>query len=392
MERLMGISILGSTGSIGKQALEVCESLGLNIISLIAGSNASLLEEQVRKYRPLVAALYDEEAASGLRSSVADLPCRVLGGMNGIIEAVTLRETDTVLTSVVGIAGLVPTIAAIEAGKNIALSNKETLVTAGSIVMEKARENGVEILPVDSEHSAIFQCLAGNRREDAKKIILTASGGPFRGFTPQRMRKVTPEQALRHPNWSMGDKITIDSASLMNKGLEVIEAMWLFGMKPDDIEVVIHKESIIHSMVEFVDGSVMAQLGAPDMRIPIQLALTWPERAANSFRRISLTEIGSLTFEKPDMEAFPCLGLAYRAAGTGGTLPAAMNAANEVAVASFLKREIGFCQIPEIIGQVMEEHRVNTRPSLDDIIDTDLTSREMAADIIRRYASKVQDP
>jgi 1-deoxy-D-xylulose-5-phosphate reductoisomerase len=346
------------------------------------------LEEQIRKYKPRVAALYDEKAAAEFRLSAADLPCRILGGLDGIIEAVTHEEADTVLTSVVGIAGLVPTLAAIEAGKDIALSNKETLVTAGSIVMKKAEEHGVEILPVDSEHSAIFQCLAGNRREDITKIILTASGGPFRGFNPQQMRKVTLEQALKHPNWSMGDKITIDSASMMNKGLEVIEAMWLFGMSPDDIEVVIHKESIIHSMVEFVDGSIMAQLGAADMRIPIQLALTWPERVENTFRRVSLAEIGSLTFERPDMEVFPCLNMAYLAARTGGTMPAAMNAANEAAVASFLRREIRFHQIPDIIGRVMDEHRVNTRPTLNDIIDTDLASREMAADIIRRYGKR----
>jgi len=245
---------------------------------------------------------------------------------------------------------------------------------------------------VDSEHSAIFQCIAGNRKQDIRKIILTASGGPFRGFTAQQMRNVTLEQALKHPNWSMGSKITIDSASLMNKGLEVIEAMWLFDMTPDDIEVVVHKESIIHSMVEYVDGSIMAQLGAADMRIPIQIALTWPERIKNSFRRVSLTEIGSLSFEKPDMEAFPCLMLAYQAARTGGTLPVAMNAANEVAVASFLSREIQFHQIPEIIRQVMGKHRVNIEPSLNDIIDTDLASREMATDIITSAGNVGKNP
>ncbi len=392
MNRPQGITILGSTGSIGKQALEVCDLLNLRVISLVAGSNVSLMEEQIRKYRPRVAALFNEKAAKKLRASVADLPCKVLGGMGGIIEAVTHQEADTVLTSVVGIAGLVPTLAAIEAGKNIALSNKETLVTAGSIVMRKAKEHGVQILPVDSEHSAIFQCIAGNRKQDIRKIILTASGGPFRGFTAQQMRNVTLEQALKHPNWSMGSKITIDSASLMNKGLEVIEAMWLFDMTPDDIEVVVHKESIIHSMVEYVDGSIMAQLGAADMRIPIQIALTWPERIKNSFRRVSLTEIGSLSFEKPDMEAFPCLMLAYQAARTGGTLPVAMNAANEVAVASFLSREIQFHQIPEIIRQVMGKHRVNIEPSLNDIIDTDLASREMATDIITSAGNVGKNP
>lgn len=383
MDSLKGISILGSTGSIGRQALEVCEALGLKVVSLVAGTNASQLETQIRKYRPRVAALFDEKAAQALKVSVADMPCRVLGGLEGILEAVTMQEIDTVLTSVVGIAGLIPTMAAIEAGKNIALSNKETLVTAGSIVMKKAREKGCVILPMDSEHSAVFQCLAGNRKQDVSKIILTASGGPFRGYSPEQMQTVTLEQALKHPNWSMGSKITVDSASMMNKGLEVIEAMWLFDMAPDAIEVVVHKESIVHSMVEFVDGSIIAQMGAPDMRIPIQLALTWPERVGNPFRRISLTEVGSLTFEKPDFEAFPCLGLAYEAARTGGTLPAAMNAANEVAVAAFLNREIRFHQIPWIIRQVMAEHRVNTQPSLDDIIDTDRISRERVSEIIK---------
>jgi len=379
-----GIAILGSTGSIGRQTLEVCELLGLKVVSLVAGKNDVLMEEQIRKFRPKVAALADEKAAARLRTALADLPCRVLAGREGITEAVTVDDADTVLTSVVGIAGLIPTIAAIEAGKNIALSNKETLVTAGSIVMGKIRERGVRIMPVDSEHSAIFQCLAGNRRQDVRKIILTASGGPFRGFTASRLRNVTPEQALKHPNWSMGSKITIDSATMMNKGFEVIEAMWLFGMKPEDIEIVVHKESVIHSMVEFVDGSIIAQLGAPDMRIPIQVALTWPERVQNPFRRISLTEIGSLSFEKPDTEVFPCISLAYRAAKTGGTLPAAMNAANEVAVAAFLNGDIKFHQIPEIIQLVMEEHRVNTRPSLNDIIDTDLASRELATAAVNR--------
>lgn len=390
MNSIKGISILGSTGSIGRQALEVCELLGLKVVSLVANSNVSLMEEQIRKYRPQMAVLADQKAAQALKAAVADTPCRVLSGQEGILEAVTLPDTDTVLTSVVGIAGLVPTLAAIDAGKNIALSNKETLVTAGSLVMKRAKEKGVAILPVDSEHSAIFQSLAGNRRQDARRILLTASGGPFRGFTREQMRQVTVEQALRHPNWSMGSKITIDSASMMNKGLEVIEAMWLFNMAPDDIEIIVHKESVIHSMVEFVDGSIIAQLGAPDMRIPIQLALTWPERVQNPFRRVSLTELGSLTFEKPDMEAFPCLKLAYKAARTGGTLPVAMNAANEVAVAAFLSRKIRFHQIPELIEQVMEEHRVNTRPSLNDIIDTDRVSRARAAEIVQAIRTEEQ--
>lgn len=390
------ITVLGSTGSIGTSTLDVVRRHPgkFEVFALSAATQVEALLAQCLEFQPRYAVMASAAHARLLAEKLQQNSVKtvVLQTPDALETIASHEEVDAVMGAIVGAAGLAPCLAAARAGKRLLLANKEALVVGGALFMETVRNHGCTLLPIDSEHSAIFQCLAGNRREDAKKIILTASGGPFRGFTPQQMRKVTPEQALRHPNWSMGDKITIDSASLMNKGLEVIEAMWLFGMKPDDIEVVIHKESIIHSMVEFVDGSVMAQLGAPDMRIPIQLALTWPERAANSFRRISLTEIGSLTFEKPDMEAFPCLGLAYRAAGTGGTLPAAMNAANEVAVASFLKREIGFCQIPEIIGQVMEEHRVNTRPSLDDIIDTDLTSREMAADIIRRYASKVQDP
>ena len=373
-----GLSILGSTGSIGKQALEVCDCLNIKVVSLIAGSDHELLEQQVRKYKPRIAALFDEKAAKALKVALADTPTKVLAGIDGINEAVTLDEADIVMTSVVGIAGLEPTLKAIDAGKTIALSNKETLVTAGSIVMRKAREKGVAVIPVDSEHSAIFQCLAGNRKQDVERIILTASGGPFRGYTAEMMKTVTLGQALKHPNWSMGSKITIDSATMMNKGLEVIEAMWLFDKSLNDIDVVVHKESVIHSMVAFRDGSIMAQLGAPDMRIPIQLALTWPERIENPYRRLSLVDIGSITFQHPDMEAFRCLKLAYEAARIGGTMPAAMNAANEVAVALFLKQVIAFHRIPEIIEAVMTAHKVNIKPSLDDIIDTDRASRAVA--------------
>jgi len=373
-----GLSILGSTGSIGTQALDVCRNLDIKVVALAANSNVRVMEEQVRQFRPEVAALFDEKAAASLKTAVRDTGTKVLSGMDGVIEAVTHDGADTVLTSVVGIAGLVPTIAAIEAGKNIALSNKETLVTAGAIITELVKKKGVKLLPVDSEHSAIFQCLAGNRREDVEKIILTASGGPFRGYTRAELENVTVEQALNHPNWSMGNKITIDSATLMNKGLEIIEAMWLFDVPASKIEVVVHPESIIHSMVAFRDGSIMAQLGAPDMRIPVQLALTWPERYGNPFRRVDFRQLGRLTFKEPDMETFEALKLAYRAAETGGTMPCAMNAANEVAVDLFLNGKIRFNQITEIVKIVMEKHTSNTRPDLDDIIDTDRASRELA--------------
>jgi len=373
-----GLSILGSTGSIGTQALDVCRNLDIKVVALAANSNVRVMEEQVRQFRPEVAALFDEKAAASLKTAVRDTGTKVLSGMDGVMEAVTHDGADTVLTSVVGIAGLVPTIAAIEAGKNIALSNKETLVTAGAIITELVKKKGVKLFPVDSEHSAIFQCLAGNRREDVEKIILTASGGPFRGYTRAELENVTVEQALNHPNWSMGKKITIDSATLMNKGLEIIEAMWLFDVPASKIEVVVHPESIIHSMVAFRDGSIMAQLGAPDMRIPVQLALTWPERYGNPFRRVDFRQLGRLTFKEPDMETFEALKLAYRAAETGGTMPCAMNAANEVAVDLFLNGKIRFNQITEIVKIVMEKHTSNTRPDLDDIIDTDRASRELA--------------
>lgn len=313
-----GLSILGSTGSIGVQALDVCKNLNIKVVSLAANKNARFMEEQIRQFKPEVAALYDEEAADSLRLAVRDTRTRVFKGMDGIIEAVTHAGADTVLTSVVGIAGLIPTIAAIEAGKNIALSNKETLVSAGSIVMELVKKHGVKLIPVDSEHSAIFQCLAAGRREDVSRLILTASGGPFRGYSRAGLENVTVEQTLNHPNWSMGNKITIDSATMMNKGLEIIEAMWLFNVPASKIDVIVHPESIIHSMVAFRDGTLMAQLGAPDMRIPVQLALTWPQRVENPFRKIDFNQLTELTFEKPDFETFEALKLAYEAAETGG--------------------------------------------------------------------------
>jgi len=379
---IKGLCILGSTGSIGVQALNVCENLKINVVSLIAKSNNKLMEEQIRRHRPKVAVMQDEKAASELKQAVKDTNTKVLAGDDGIIEAVTNNDADTVLTSVVGIAGLLPTVAAINAGKNIALSNKETLVTAGSIITELAKEKGVRIFPVDSEHSAIFQCLAGNRNRDVEKIILTASGGPFRGYTKEQLKNVTVEQALKHPNWSMGSKITIDSATMMNKGLEIIEAMWLFNVPVSKIEVIVHPESIIHSMVAFRDGSIMAQMGAPDMRIPIQLALTWPERMENPFNRVDFDKLKALSFNKPDPDTFEALKLAYEAAEIGWTLPCAMNAANEVAVDMFLQGRISFLQITEVVGQVMKEHFVNSKPVLNDIIDTDRKARESARNII----------
>ncbi|NLM75276.1 MAG: 1-deoxy-D-xylulose-5-phosphate reductoisomerase [Clostridiaceae bacterium] len=379
-----GLSILGSTGSIGVQALEVCENLNIDVVSLAANRNVKLMEQQIRQFKPKVAAMFDEEAAKALETAVKDTDTKVLKGLEGIKEAVVHKDADTVLTSVVGISGLIPTMTAIEAGKNIALANKETLVTAGHLVMKAVKEKGVRLFPVDSEHSAVFQCLQGNRKEDVSKIILTASGGPFRGYTREQLKSVTVKQALNHPNWSMGSKITIDSATLMNKGLEVIEAMWLFDIPAEDIEVIVHPQSIIHSMVVYNDGSVMAQLGAPDMRIPIQLALTWPERAENQFNKLDFYELSALTFEKPDTENFRALKLAYDAAEIGGTMPCCMNAANEVAVDLFLKGKITFLQITELVEKVMSEHSVNSQPVLSDIIDTDYESRSLALEILDR--------
>lgn len=376
-----GLSILGSTGSIGIQALDVCRNLNIKVVSLIANSNIKVMEEQIRQFKPELAVLCDQKSAEILKLTVRDTETKILSGMDGILEAVTHIDIDTVLTSVVGIAGLIPTIAAIEAGKNIALSNKETLVTAGSIITDLIKKKGVKLFPVDSEHSAIFQCLAANRSEDISKLILTASGGPFRGYSKAELENVTVKQALNHPNWSMGSKITIDSATMMNKGLEVIEAMWLFDVPASQIDVIVHPESIIHSMVAYKDGSLMAQLGAPDMRIPIQLALSWPQRFENSFKRVNFEQLTKLTFEKPDFETFEALKLAYEAAETGGTMPCAMNAANEVAVELFLNGDIKFFQITELIKQVMKAHIVNSKPVLNDIIDTDRASRDLARSI-----------
>lgn len=371
------IAVLGSTGSIGVQTLDVARNLGIQVSALTAGSNIDLLEKEAREFKPSLVSIGDEGLALELMKRLSGLGIDVYYGLDGLKAAAAVSQADTVVTSIVGIAGLIPTMEAIRHGKNIALANKETLVTAGEIVMAEAAAHNVSIFPVDSEHSAIYQCLAANRKQDAERLIITASGGPFRGKKHRELENVTVEQALKHPNWSMGSKITIDSATLMNKGLEVIEAHWLFGFAPEKISVLVHPQSIIHSMVEYMDGSVIAQLGPPDMRIPIQLALTWPQRAGNDFSRMNLLEHRSLTFEEPDMDTFSCLRLAFEALKLGGTMPAVMNGANEAAVELFLNRKIGFCDIPRLIERIMQTHIVNTMPHLDDIIEVDSWARKM---------------
>ena len=376
------IAVLGSTGSIGVQTLDVARNLGIKVSALTAYSNIDLLELQAREFSPRLVAAGDAALAAELRKRLAGLEIEVLGGTDGIRAAAGIDGVDTVVVAIVGIAGLLPTIEAIRKGRKVALANKETLVTAGHIVMAEAEKHGVTVFPIDSEHSAIYQCLAGNRREDAERLLLTASGGPFRGKKYHELTDVTAEQALMHPNWNMGNKITIDSATLMNKGLEVIEARWLFGFTPDRIRVLIHPQSIIHSMVEFRDGSVMAQLGKPDMRIPIQLALTWPERCSNDFPKLDMTKCGPLTFEDPDTETFRCLRLAYDALEAGGTMPAVLNGANEAAVRLFLEGRIGFCDIPRLIEETMMKHEVNTSPELDDIIEADRWAKRLVGETV----------
>lgn len=376
------IAVLGSTGSIGVQTLDVAQNLNIKVSALSANSNIDLLEEQARKFKPNLVSVSDSSLASELAERLKDLPIEVYHGAEGLKAVATIDEADTVVSAIVGIAGLIPTLEAIRSGKTIALANKETLVTAGSIVIAEAAARSVKIFPVDSEHSAIYQCLEGNSREDLKRILLTASGGPFRGKTAKELEEVTVDEALRHPNWAMGSKITIDSATLMNKGLEVIEACWLFGVDESRIKVLVHPQSIIHSMVEFVDGSVIAQLGSPDMRIPIQYSLTAPRRFENSFSRLNLLECGSLTFEEPDMESFKCLTLAFEALRAGGTMPAVLNGANEAAVALFLKGKARFTDIPVLIEKAMLAHNVNTMPDIDDIIEVDKWARRMVEENI----------
>ena len=366
------IAILGSTGSIGTQTLEVARNNGdLEIVSLAAGANIKKLEEQIREFRPKTAAVWSEEKAKELRAAVQDLDVRVVSGMDGLIEVCTAPEAEIVVTAIVGMIGIVPTIAAMKAGKDIALANKETLVTAGHIIIPLAKETGVKILPVDSEHSAIFQCLNGEDRGALHKILLTASGGPFRGKKREELQGIQVEDALKHPNWAMGRKITIDSSTLVNKGLEMMEARWLFGVEPKDIQIVVQPKSIIHSMVEFVDGAVIAQLGTPDMKLPIQYALYYPERRYLPGERLDFGTLTQITFEKPDMETFTGLKLAFDAAAAGGSMPTVYNAANEKAVALFLDRKIGWLSIPEIIEASMGAHQVIENPSVEEILETE---------------------
>ena len=366
------VAILGSTGSIGTQTLEIARTNGdLAITALAAGSNVERLEAQIREFRPSLAAVWAEEKAKELKSRIRDLDVRVVTGMEGLIEVAEQPESGILVTAIVGMIGIRPTIAAMKAGKDIALANKETLVTAGHIIMPLAEECGVRILPVDSEHSAIFQCLHGENRYELHKILLTASGGPFRGKKKEELREVQVEDALKHPNWSMGRKITIDSATLVNKGLEMMEARWLFGVEPQDIKIVVQPKSIIHSMVEFADGAVIAQLGTPDMKLPIQYALYYPQRRYLPGERLDFWKLGQITFEEPDMENFPGLRLAFDAAAAGGSLPTVYNAANERAVALFLDRKIRFLEIPELIERCMEEHKAVKAPSVEEILQTE---------------------
>ena len=377
------ISILGSTGSIGTQTLEVVDILeNIRVMAITGNSNIRLLEEQARKYQPELVAVMDEKNAEELKNRLSDMNIRVVSGMDGLVEAATYEGVDTVVTSVVGNVGLKPTFEAIRAGKNIALANKETLVSAGQLVMDLAKKHDIKIYPVDSEHSAIFQSLQGNEGNKIERILLTASGGPFRGKKREELLEVTAADALKHPNWSMGNKITIDSATLMNKGLEVMEAKWLFGVDVDQIEVLVHPQSIVHSAVEYEDGAIVAQLGEPDMRVPIQYALTYPKRVKNPFPRVDFTKRNNLTFDKPDMETFKCLSLAYRALKTGGTLPAVLNGANEVAVARFLKGDIGFLQIPELIEQTMDAYTVKYEYTLEDLLEADAWAKDYAAKVV----------
>lgn len=373
------ISILGSTGSIGTQTLEVVRSNGdIQVTALAAGHNITMLEAQIREFRPSIACVWDEEKAAELKTAVADLPVKVVSGMEGLMEAAAEPEAEIVVTAVVGMIGIRPTIAAMEAGKDIALANKETLVTAGHIIMKLAREKGVRILPVDSEHSAIFQCLNGEREHGNQihKILLTASGGPFRGWTHEQLKTVTPADALKHPNWSMGHKITIDSSTMVNKGLEVMEARWLFDVDMDQIQVVVQPQSIIHSMVEFEDGAVMAQLGTPDMKLPIQYALYYPERRYLPGDRLDFEALSEIRFEKPDMETFRGLKLAYEAGRAGGTLPVVFNAANEKAVGKFLKGEISYLTIIDMIEESMKAHRRIADPTVEEILEAEKETYE----------------
>ena len=370
------IAILGATGSIGVQALEIISKYPqhFEIVALSANENVDLLTEQVNKFKPSYVVITDEEKANRFKITTANL--KVDSGINSLLNMAALPEIDIVLNAIVGIAGLKPTLAALEASKDVALANKESLVAAGSIVMETAKRNGCRVIPVDSEHSAIYQCLSNsNDIKEIRKIYLTASGGPFREFDKFSLKSVTVEQALKHPKWNMGKKITVDSATLMNKGLEVIEARWLFGLSPEQIEVVIHPQSVVHSMVEYVDGSIIAQIAATDMRLPILYALSQPQRLSSDIPKLNFFELEPLTFEKPDFHRFPCLSFAFKALCIGGTMPTVLNAANEVAVRMFLNREITFEEIPKMVGKAMNIHDTIQSPNIYDILDADATTR-----------------
>ena len=371
------IAVLGSTGSIGTQTLEVARANGdLKIAALAAGRNVKLLERQIREFSPRVVAVWEEEAARELKTAISDLDVKIVTGMDGLIEISTLPEVEVLVTAIVGMIGIRPTVEAIKAGKDIALANKETLVTAGHIIMPLAKKHGVKILPVDSEHSAIFQSLNGEQHGQIDKLLITASGGPFRGRKRADLEQVKVEDAVKHPNWAMGQKITIDSATWVNKGLEVMEAKWLFQVDLDQIEVVVQPQSVIHSMVQFVDGAVLAQLGTPDMKLPIQYALYYPERRYLAGERLDFAKLRQITFEKPDMETFLGLPLALKASREGGSMPTVFNAANERAVSKFLHREIGFTDIYQIIIESMEQHKSIQQPTIEEILDTEKATYE----------------
>ena len=374
------VSILGSTGSIGRQSLDIISRMPVRVAALTAGSSVERMAQQCRQFQPKLAVMATKEAADALKAELAGEQIEIMWGEEGLIAAATIPEADCVITAVVGMVGLKPTLAAIEARKRIGLANKETLVCAGELVMREAKKYGAEIVPVDSEHSAIFQCLMGNvNPRQVRRLILTCSGGPFFGRTREELKNVTKSDALRHPNWTMGAKITIDCSTLMNKGLEVIEAMRLYDLPAEQVDVLIHRQSIVHSLVEYVDGAVLAQLGAPDMRLPIQLALTYPERTECPVDRLDLTTCGSLTFQKPDLEAFPCLALAYRCARVGGTCCAVMNGANEAAVALYLQEKIGFYDIYDLVAGAVDAIANIADPTLDQILEADRQARQYVA-------------
>lgn len=378
------LSILGSTGSIGTQALDVCEKTGTEVTALTAGRNYELLEKQARNYRPRMVALADENAAAELKVRLSDTGIKVLAGVKGVCECAAETSADTVLNGIVGMAGLEPTLCALNAKKSLALANKETLVAGGSLVTRTAKENKIKILPVDSEHSAIFQCLQGmNKKTELKSIILTASGGPFFGKTREELKDVTVAQALRHPNWSMGAKITIDSATMMNKGLELIEAVWLFDVLPSEVRIVVHRESVVHSLIEYVDNSVIAQLGVPDMRIPIQYALTYPARMPSPVKRLSLADYGTLTFREPDYDTFRCINICRSAIENGGLYPAIANGANEKANELFRNGSIGFLQIAELVGLALENGVSKENYTLSDVLEADQAARDFVESKVR---------